>query len=80
MFSAPDAPAPIAMQRIAVNAAIELMSPGATTMPASPVKITSDITRGFRSAKKSPTVATREPSENVSTVDICPQVIRGSSL
>ncbi len=67
MLSAPDAPAPTAMQSSAVNAATGLMLPGATTMPARAVKITSDITRGFRSAKKSPTVAAREPSVNVST-------------
>ena len=59
MLSAPEAPAPSAMQSSAVNATIGCTWPGATTMPASPVNTTSDITRGFSSAKKSPTVAAR---------------------
>ncbi len=41
-----------AIQRSAVNATTRLTLLGATTMPASPVKTTSDITRGFRSAKE----------------------------
>ena len=45
------------MHSNAVNAVKGSIWPGATTMPASPVKITSDITRGFSSAKKSPTEA-----------------------
>ena len=51
MLSAPDAPAAIAMHNSAVNAVSGLIVPGATTIPASPVKITSDITRGLSSAK-----------------------------
>ncbi len=50
MFIAPEAPAPTAMQRIAVNASTGCIWPGAITRPTSAVKITSDITRGFNSA------------------------------
>jgi hypothetical protein len=50
MFSAPEAPAPTAMQRIEVNARTGWKWPGAMTRPTSAVKITSDITRGFSSA------------------------------
>ena len=51
MLSAPDAPAPTAMHSSAVNAITGCMCPGAMTMPTSAVKITSDITRGFSSAR-----------------------------
>ncbi len=50
MLSAPEAPAPTAMQRIEVNASTGWTWPGAITRPTSAVKITSDITRGFSSA------------------------------
>jgi len=59
MLRQPDAPAATAMQSKAVNARSGWISPGAATIPASPVNTTSDITRGFSSAKKSPTVVTR---------------------
>src|SRR4051812_45814740 len=57
MLMAPDAPAPTAMHRIAVSARTGCRCPGASSMPVRPVKTTSDITRGFRSATKSPTEA-----------------------
>jgi len=50
MFSAPEAPAPTAMQRMEVKASTGCTCTGAITRPTSAVKITSDITRGFRSA------------------------------
>ena len=50
MFSAPEAPAPTAMQRMEVKARSGWTWPGAMTRPTSAVKITSDITRGFSSA------------------------------
>ena len=59
MLSAPDAPAATAMQSSAVKAVSGCRCPGAATIPARPVNTTSDITRGFSSAKKSPTVVTR---------------------
>src|SRR5665213_1049939 len=70
MLSAPDAPAPTAMQSSAVNADTGSIWPGATMIPAKPVKITSDITRGFNSAKKSPTVAMGCSTANVSAKSI----------
>jgi hypothetical protein len=45
------APAPTAMKIKATKAISGWISPGAATMPASAVKIASDITRGFSSAK-----------------------------
>jgi hypothetical protein len=57
MFSAPAAPAPSAMARIAVTATAGLMTPGAATRPTKAVKTASAMTRGFRRAKKSPAVA-----------------------
>ena len=51
MFSAPDAPAPTAMQSSEVNASTGWKCPGAMARPTSAVKITSDITRGFSSAR-----------------------------
>ena len=56
MLSAPDAPAPTAMQSSAMTASTGCSVPGASTMPASAVNTTSDITRGFISARKSPTL------------------------
>ena len=53
MFSAPAAPAPTAMHRMAMAADNQPISPRATTRPVTAVKITSDITRGFSSWKKS---------------------------
>ena len=60
MLSAPDAPAPTAMARIATTAEHRMHVPGAITRPTSAVNTTSDITRGFSSATKSPTVADRD--------------------
>ena len=51
MLSAPAAPAPTAMQRIAVKPSTGCRWPGATSRPASAVKTTSDMTRGFISAR-----------------------------
>ncbi len=50
MFSAPEAPAPMAMHSRAVKAITGCTSAGARTMPTSAVKTTSDMTRGFSSA------------------------------
>ena len=58
MLSAPAAPAPTAMHSTAVNASTGCRCPGATANPTSPVNTTSVITRGFRSAIQSPTLAT----------------------
>ena len=55
MLSAPDAPAPTAMQSSAMTPRTGWSEPGATTMPTSAVNTTSDITRGLSSAMKSPT-------------------------
>ena len=51
MFSAPAAPAPAAMQTSAANPITGCTCTGATTSPTSAVNTTSDITRGFISAK-----------------------------
>ena len=51
MFRAPEAPAPTAMQSSEVNARTGWKCPGAMARPTSAVKITSDITRGFSSAR-----------------------------
>ena len=53
MFSAPAAPAPTAMHRMAMAATSGLTDPGATISPVAAVNTTSDITRGFSSWKKS---------------------------
>ena len=53
MFSAPAAPAPTAMHRMAMAATSGLTEPGATISPVAAVNTTSDITRGFSSWKKS---------------------------
>ncbi len=50
MFSAPEAPAPTAMQSSAVKPVSGWIEPGATARPTSAVNTTSDITRGFSSA------------------------------
>ena len=54
MLRAPEAPAPTAMQRSAMAASTGWGCSGASTMPTSAVNTTSDITRGFISAMKSP--------------------------
>src|SRR5579862_8163093 len=59
MLMAPEAPAPTAMQSTATAASRGWRWPGATIIPAKPEKTTSDITRGFRSCRKS---ETRAPS------------------
>ncbi len=51
MFRAPAAPAPTAIASSATAAIQGWMVPGAATMPTKAVKMTSDITRGFSSAK-----------------------------
>ena len=51
MLSAPDAPPPMAMNRIAASATTGWTGTGATTRPTSAVKTTSDMTRGLSSAK-----------------------------
>ena len=49
MFSAPDAPAPTAMQKTAITARKGFMGVRAQTRPVAAVNTTSDITRGLRS-------------------------------
>jgi hypothetical protein len=52
MLMAPDAPAPIAIQIIAIEAVtgpIEVNPPGAKNIPAAAVKTTNDITLGLSS-------------------------------
>jgi len=49
MLSAPDAPPPSAMNRIAAKARKGWTATGATKRPTAAVKTTSDITRGLRS-------------------------------
>ena len=51
MFSAPEAPAPTAIQRMAIRPRTGWIWPGASTRPAKAVKTTSDITRGFNNSK-----------------------------
>ena len=50
MLSAPEAPAPTAMQRSAVNAEHRMHVARRDQQPTSAVNTTSDITRGFSSA------------------------------
>jgi hypothetical protein len=57
MFKAPEAPAPTAMARIAISAMTGSIAPGAVARPTKAVKTTSDMTRGFNSARKSPGMA-----------------------
>ncbi|SJM34096.1 hypothetical protein BQ8482_380279 [Mesorhizobium delmotii] len=57
MLSAPAAPAPTAIAPIAITAMTGFIAPGATIRPTKAVKTASAMTRGFRSAKKSLTVA-----------------------
>ena len=51
MLSAPEAPAPTAIARRAMKAMNGLVATGAATRPTNAVNTTSDITRGFSSAK-----------------------------
>ena len=51
MFSAPDAPAPTAMQSTATAAITGFIGLSAQTRPVAAVKTTSDMTRGLRSEK-----------------------------
>ena len=51
MLSAPAAPAPTAMARSEAAPMTGLTWPGAIAMPTNAVNTTSDITRGFSSAK-----------------------------
>ena len=51
MFSAPDAPAPTAMHRMAIPASSGLVFTPAQTNPVKAVNTTSDITRGLRSCR-----------------------------
>jgi hypothetical protein len=53
MLRQPDAPAPTAIASKAARASTGCTAPGAVAMPVSAVTMTSDITRGFSSAKKS---------------------------
>src|SRR6056297_740761 len=57
MLSAPEAPAPSAMKRIAEAETNGCIATGATSSPTSAVNTTSDITRGFMSATYSPNCA-----------------------
>ena len=50
MFSAPEAPPPMAMNRIEQKARNGSIWPGATHSPTKAVKTTSDMTRGFSRA------------------------------
>ena len=50
MFSAPEAPAPTAMHRMVAKAITGCTPTGATSIPTAAVKITSRMTRGFRSS------------------------------
>ena len=49
MLKAAEAPAPTAMQKIAIAPRIGFTDESAQTIPVIAVKITSDITRGFNS-------------------------------
>ena len=53
MFSAPEAPAPKAMNKIAVKNATGGICTGAAIMPAKAVNTTKDITRGLSNCTKS---------------------------
>src|SRR3546814_20220682 len=55
MLIAPHAPAPTAIHRIAVTARAGWIVTGASSIPVSAVKTTSDITRGLRSATSADT-------------------------
>ena len=50
MLMAPDAPAPMAMHRMAMAPRIGWIDPGARYIPTKPVNTTSDMTRGFSSS------------------------------
>ena len=62
MLIAPDAPAPKAIQRMAIVCNIALPSPGARYKPTNPVKTTRDITLGFNSDMKSNSGVQTEPA------------------
>ena len=51
IFSAPEAPAPIAINRMEAKAIIGCTPTGAANIPTDAVKTTKDITRGFSKAK-----------------------------
>ncbi|MCY1558686.1 hypothetical protein D9M68_956430 [compost metagenome] len=51
MLRAPEAPAPMAMQTMAIMPTSGLMPTGATSIPTSAVNTTSDMTRGLSSAR-----------------------------
>ncbi len=57
----------MAMDRIAITASSGLMVTGAATSPTKAVNTTSDMTRGFSRAKKSPAVASdmRKPASSI---------------
>ena len=57
MLRAPAAPAPIAIAPIATTAITGFIAPGAIISPTKAVNTASAMTRGFKSAKKSPAVA-----------------------
>jgi hypothetical protein len=50
MFRAPEAPPPIAMNKIAAKASTGCKDTGAAIKPTKAVKTTKDITRGFSKA------------------------------
>ena len=54
MFSAPEAPPPKAMNKIAAKPTTGCTPMGATSRPTKAVNTTSDITRGFSNSTKSP--------------------------
>ena len=66
MLSAPEAPAPMAIASSAMMASTGWMLPGATTIPVNAVNTTSDITRGFISCTKSPTLDSAGPMRPIS--------------
>tara|TARA_Y100000588_G_scaffold346765_1_gene394977 strand:- start:5601 stop:5813 length:213 start_codon:yes stop_codon:yes gene_type:complete len=53
MLIAPEAPAPIAIQKMAITSSIGCKPPGARNKPTNPVKTTRDITLGFKRLIKS---------------------------
>src|SRR6056297_593228 len=75
MLSAPAAPPPTAMKRIAASPTTGCTATGAASSPTSAVNTTSVITRGFRSAKKS-----RNPASPVCAAAAWLAVFRLASL
>jgi hypothetical protein len=64
MLSAPEAPAPTAIARSAIAAMTGwIVARRRDAMPTRAVKTTSDITRGFSSAKIVPTVPAAPPGQ-----------------